>query len=131
MQGAVLISLVFVGLIVGLLSVKRDTMVRVIIVWAGVLAAIRLLAGFIITDTPINLVLELLAMAAALIIGAGLGYLITRGGKLHEANFERATGALPARGAIPGRWYSPDPAFHFGLRAAGQFASPSLAHGSC
>ena len=38
--GAVLIGLVFVGLIVGLLSVKRDTMVRVIVVWAGVLAAI-------------------------------------------------------------------------------------------
>ena len=84
-QGAVLISLVFVGLIVGLLSVKRDTMVRVIVVWAGVLAAIRLLAAFIITDTLTNLILELLAVAAALVIGAGLGYLITRGGKLHEA----------------------------------------------
>ncbi|MEP6774293.1 MAG: glycosyltransferase family 39 protein [Chloroflexota bacterium] len=102
-QGAVLLTLVFVGLIVGLLSIKRDTMVRVIVVWAGVLAAIRLLAGFIITDTLTNLILELVAMAAALIIGAGLGYLITRGGQLHEANFDRASGALPARGAIPGR----------------------------
>ncbi|HST06281.1 MAG TPA: glycosyltransferase family 39 protein [Chloroflexia bacterium] len=106
-QGAVLISLVFVGLIIGLMSLKSQTMTRVLIIWIGVLAAVRLLAAFIITDSPVNLVIELIAMAVALALGAGVGYLITRGGQLHQANVALDGDGRPVRSGLPSRAYRP------------------------